>query len=237
MEAAGLDQHVLWMHEGTDQFRQAMESLSDDALAAPSRLPGWHRSHVVTHVARNADALSNLVTWATTGVETPMYTSASQRDSDIVAGALRSADEIRRDLVDASGRLGRALSGLDERARRAEVRTAMGRTLEAGLIPWLRVREVWLHAIDLDAGPSFGDLPEPLALALVDDVVRHFSGRPDCPPLQLRDGLREWSIHPGSDPATVLTAPTTDLLACLLGRSPTAEATSGAPPVQIPRWL
>ena len=33
-----------------------MARMGDDAFAAPSALPGWSRAHVLTHIARNADA-------------------------------------------------------------------------------------------------------------------------------------------------------------------------------------
>ena len=54
-----------------------------DPLAAPSLLPGWSRAHVVAHVAGNAVALLNLLTWARTGVETPMYADDAARNADI----------------------------------------------------------------------------------------------------------------------------------------------------------
>ena len=72
---------------------------------APSLCEGWTRAHVVTHIARNADALSNLVHWATTGEPTPMYASPESRDADIAEGARR-----------ARGRPGRATSRRRPRA-------------------------------------------------------------------------------------------------------------------------
>ena len=53
-----------WMREGEAHVLGYCAQLDDDALAAPSQLPGWDRAHVVGHLARNADALQNLVTWA-----------------------------------------------------------------------------------------------------------------------------------------------------------------------------
>src|SRR3954447_4566989 len=59
-----------WWGDGERAVALAMEQLTDDDLRKPSRLPGWTRAHVVAHLARNADALINLCTWARTGVET-----------------------------------------------------------------------------------------------------------------------------------------------------------------------
>ena len=59
----------------------------DDATARrPSLLPGWSVGHVLTHVARNADGMVNLVTWAVTGDRTPMYASMEARNAAIEEG-------------------------------------------------------------------------------------------------------------------------------------------------------
>src|SRR5262250_2014395 len=72
--------------------------LTDDQMREPSLLPGWTRGHVLTHIARNADSLSNLLTWAMTGEETPQYESAQARDAQIDAGSGRPTEEIVADL-------------------------------------------------------------------------------------------------------------------------------------------
>src|SRR5919106_3424262 len=102
--------HTLaWAGDGAAHLRGLMSRMGDDAFAAPSALPGWSRAHVLTHVARNADALINLLTWARTGVRTPAYASREQRDADIEAGARRTPAEIRADVVESSDRLGRGV--------------------------------------------------------------------------------------------------------------------------------
>ncbi|HEY5880472.1 MAG TPA: maleylpyruvate isomerase N-terminal domain-containing protein, partial [Nakamurella sp.] len=42
-------------------------SLDDDEVSKPSKCDGWTRAHVITHLARGADAMTNLATWAVTG--------------------------------------------------------------------------------------------------------------------------------------------------------------------------
>ncbi|MEU8615746.1 maleylpyruvate isomerase N-terminal domain-containing protein, partial [Actinoplanes sp. NPDC048791] len=61
--------------QATERLIRTAEGLEDSAMSAPSALPGWTVGHVLTHVARNADAYTNLLTWARTGVETPAYAS------------------------------------------------------------------------------------------------------------------------------------------------------------------
>lgn len=80
-----------WAAKGTAAFEAAVHWLTDSGLTMPSYLPGWSRAHVVAHVARNADALVNLLTWARTGVETPMYASGDQRAREIEEGARRAS--------------------------------------------------------------------------------------------------------------------------------------------------
>src|SRR6266511_2471447 len=57
--------------QATEALLRTAEALDDGAVAAPSLLPGWTRGHVLTHLARQADAITNLLTWARTGVDTP----------------------------------------------------------------------------------------------------------------------------------------------------------------------
>ena len=73
--ARKLTDTLAWAGDGAAHLRGLMTRMGDDAFAAPSGLPGWTRAHVLTHVARNADAMINLLTWARTGVPTPAYAS------------------------------------------------------------------------------------------------------------------------------------------------------------------
>lgn len=229
-----------WMGEGTALFCSTVDGLSQDALAQPSGLPGWSRAHVVTHLARNADALVNLATWARTGVESPMYASREQRDADIEAGAVLAPDPLRTDLHAASRRLVEALSTLDEDHWRARVRTPQGRLVPASLIPWMRAREVWVHVVDLDAGVGFDALPPELVDVFLPDATGAFAGRADVPGVELVATDRSVPAVLGEEPWVTVRGPAARLLGWLLGREDgstlTAETTDGALPA-LPRWL
>lgn len=86
---------------------------------------------MIAHVARNADALVNLLAWARTGVETPMYASPESRDADIATTASLPPAALRADLIEARTRLAEAVEQLSETAWVAQVRTAQGRTVPA----------------------------------------------------------------------------------------------------------
>ena len=234
-----------WMRDGEAFFADTVRGLTDEQLRRPSRLPGWSRAHVLGHLARNAEALGRLAAWARTGVETPMYRDREQRAIEIEASAAAPADVLRADLDRTAEELGTALDALEPDRWRAEIRSALGRTIPAAEIPWLRVREVWLHAVDLDAGAGIGELPTALVDALLDDVAGILTTREGCPAVRLeaRDRDRDWPLGEGDGPTVRGDGPTVrgdaaDLLGWLVGRTDGAPLATddGALPT-VPRWL
>jgi maleylpyruvate isomerase len=232
-------QSLAWAADGAAHLRGMMMRMGDDAFAAPSRLPGWSRAHVLTHVARNADAMAKLLTWARTGVPTPAYTSREQRDADIAGGAQRSPAEIRADVIASSDNLAAVVRAMPEEAWSAMVQFRE-RRVPATDVLWFRAREVWIHAVDLDAGASFADLPRPMLHALLTDVAGTFSARPDFPRLLLRpsDEERTWAIGEG-DGAIEVRGPVAELAAWLLGRSTGRDlrTAEGTRPPKLPAWI
>jgi maleylpyruvate isomerase len=172
-----------WMRQGTKLFLDATAELSDDAFDEPSGLPGWTRRHVVAHLHYNAEALRRLVSWAATGMEKPMYASAQARAEEIEQGALLPVGALRELVATSAAALEADLDALPDAGWAAEVRTAQGRLLPASQIPWLRAREVAVHAVDLRAGVTFADLPEGFVAELLVDVVRRRAANGDGPDL------------------------------------------------------
>jgi maleylpyruvate isomerase len=226
-----------WMDEGTTIFLHALARTADDALAGPTCLPGWTGRHLVAHVAANAEALLNLAYWAATGEETPMYSSPGQRSADIEGGSGRSPAELRRWAAASADRLASALGALADRQWSRRVRTAQGRDVLATEIPWLRAREVMVHAVDLDPALGLADLPESFVLALVDDIVaRRSNGQQPALLLDADAGRHTWSL-PGRDQPTEVHGSLSGVAAYLAGR-PGADVTTrtGAVP-ELPPWL
>jgi maleylpyruvate isomerase len=131
-------QALRWWADGELAVAGRIDQLTDDDLAAPSALPGWSRAHVVAHLARNADALGNLLTWARTGVETPMYPSREVRDADIETTAAQLPADLRADFAGACARFAVAIETLPADAWTAEVRTGQGLMVPATEVPWCR---------------------------------------------------------------------------------------------------
>ena len=222
-----------WWADGERLFGTALGRLTDEEFDGPTLLPGWARRQVLAHVARNADALVNLLTWARTGVETPMYPSPEAREAGIAEAAALPPAELRAEVLAGTERLATAVRGLPEEAWSAEVRTAQGRTVPASEVPWMRCREVWVHAVDLDAGVEFDDLPDELLAALVDDVTGMWQRRGEMPDVVLASGGRTW----GSG-SVRLTGPLPALAGWVTGRAgPDGLSTDGAPVPAAPAWL
>ncbi|MEU5722752.1 maleylpyruvate isomerase family mycothiol-dependent enzyme [Micromonospora sp. NPDC047738] len=172
-----------WMEQGTKLFLTALDLLSDHELDKATDLPGWSRRHVIAHVHYNAEALRRLVHWAATGEERRMYASPQQRTEEIEAGTRLPAGELRT-LVRRSARaLAEEFDALSAQALTHEVVTAQGRTVPASEIPWMRAREVAIHAVDLNAGIGFDDLPAGFTAALAVDAVRKRAAGGEATPL------------------------------------------------------
>jgi maleylpyruvate isomerase len=229
---------LAWMRQGTSQFLERLESMTDDELRGPSSLPGWSRAHLTGHLARNAEALARLATWARTGVETPMYASRHQRGEEIERSARQPASVLRSDALSTARQLDEALAALDGETWSSLVRSAMGRSIQAAEIPWMRAREVWLHAVDLDAGLLVADLPGDFVDTLLDDVVPALSQKPFCPAVTLTptDRDRTWRLGPpGAQDVTPISGPAADLAGWVTGRL--AGTVLGDHVPELPPWL
>ncbi|WP_030902825.1 maleylpyruvate isomerase family mycothiol-dependent enzyme [Streptomyces sp. NRRL F-5126] len=232
-----LDSARHWALRGTELTLSAAAALDDVGYAAPSALPGWSRAHVAAHVAANAEALSNLVHWAATGEPTPMYASAEARAAGIERGRALPAGELTAWLRRSADALEAGMAALGGEQWSAEVRTAQGRTVPATELPWMRAREVCVHAVDLVNGVSFADLPDGFLTALCDDVVAKRTAAPG-PALTLRVPAAgaAWDL-PGEGPAARVTGEAHDIAAYLTGRSAGPHTADGVPAPALGAWL
>ena len=143
-----------------DEWARLTRGLDEEAVHAPSGLPGWTRAHLLSHLARNADGLVNLLTWAKSGVETPMYADEAARDDDIEKGAYRSAEEIAEDVVASAARFVEVAASMPDDAWPVRVRARQGREIPAEFVLWLRLSETAIHLADLDLGYDFARVAE-----------------------------------------------------------------------------
>jgi len=172
-----LQEALLQARRGTAFFARKLNELSDDELDGGSLLPGWTRRHVVAHVGYNARAIARLIEWAATGVQIPMYPSPEARNQEIDFGATLSPIALRNLTDHAAIHLNVQWRDLPDANWSHQVVTAQGRTVPVSETVWMRTREVWLHAVDLNNGATFHDIPAPVLERLLTDITGAWKNR------------------------------------------------------------
>jgi maleylpyruvate isomerase len=157
--------------DSTARLLAALETGFDPTV--PSLLPDWTVGHVLTHVARNADAQRNLLHWAGTGEVTPMYPGGT-RDADIDAGAGRSAAELLDDVQRSAAALAADLDALPSSAWAVVLDTGRGGPVSADVVLSQRLAEVELHHHDLGLDAGLGLLSPEQGATLLTAVVHSY---------------------------------------------------------------
>lgn len=192
-----VDRALARLDEADKALAATLGKLDEETLRGPSLLPGWTRAHVLAHLARNADALQHLVGWASTGREVPAYSSLEQREADIEEGAKQSLQRLRADVTTASSAFRQRAEHLRGRTDLTDVRTGSTAVTMAGSqVPWMRLREVTMHHVDLDVGFLFKDCPTEVVHAALVEAADRLNGKVGCPHVTLipSDGRK---IHLG----------------------------------------
>jgi maleylpyruvate isomerase len=211
------------LRESTHHLLAAAGKLNDAAVADPSALPGWTRGHVLTHLARNAEALVNVLQGR------PMYANEQARDADIASGADRPLAVQLDDVRGSAARLDQVMAALTDEQWRRTVELRGGVTDLAAAIPFRRQFEVELHHIDLGIGRTTDDLPHAFTDRALEYLTTRFADRPEVPPIELRaeDG-RSWRTgREGNGAPQVVTGPPTALVGWLSGRTTGSGLTTG----------
>ena len=209
------------LRESTDRLGRTLGRLDDSSIRRPSLLPGWSVGHVLTHLARNADGMLRLVSWALSGVPTPMYASVDARNAEIEAGAGRPSTVQARDVLTSAAALADALDRLGAASADARDRMLLFGPQRPGAdpdtpahaLPYARRRELEIHHVDLGLGYSPADWP-------ADFVERTLM-----------------FVHARSGPVDVVGDPA-EVLAWRLGRGtgPSVRRVDGSDPGVAPPW-
>jgi maleylpyruvate isomerase len=220
--------------EATERLIRTAEELDDGAMDAPSILPGWTVGHVLTHVARNADAYTNLLTWARTGEETPAYATPTARLDGIDAGAGRPVAEQIADLREAHERFADAAAAMPAEAWTFFLPSTGA---SAAAVPWARLREVEVHHVDLGRDYTPENWSDAFALRLLREIIGGFQEHAVAVVLRPHGLEHTLTIGP-ADTAPTVSGPTRSIAAWLAGRADGADLTvspDGALP-ELPRW-
>jgi maleylpyruvate isomerase len=227
-----------------DELADAERRLADDLAArdadwaaAASALPGWRRTHVVAHLLGNAEGLSNLATWARTGVHTPMYPSSATRAAEIERRAQMPWHDLLEEQQRRAQELGGELRALTEPVAVRDLRLGSGSPVNVCDLAATRIREVEIHRVDLAADYRPTSWSATFTLRTLGQVVPFFRDHRDVPVHLLRavDTGTCWQVgQAGPD----LTGRAADLLGWLLGRRHDGVTTStgdATPPA--PAWV
>jgi maleylpyruvate isomerase len=208
----------------TDHLLETIADLTDDDMRAPSQLPDWTRGHVLTHIARNADGLCNMLNTVRTGVVTAMYASDEARDADIEAGSSRPAVELIADVRDSAQRFAGAFEAVGPDQWSGSAYRTPGAVPTPGyLIGDKRLIEVLVHHVDLGADYTPAHWPDSFAESQLAEIVTRFNAREDVPALRLHvEETDEWlGIQASADDESVVSVhgPRRALAAWLMGRA------------------
>ncbi|GIF21296.1 maleylpyruvate isomerase [Actinoplanes tereljensis] len=202
----------------TEALVRTASDLDPTVISQPSLLPGWTVGHVLTHVARNADAYTRLLTAARTGSPAEGY-APGQRDADIEAGATRPLREQIADIRESHERFADAGAAMP-----AEAWTFPIEFLKqpAAAVPWARLREVEVHHVDLGLSYTPADWTDAFAQRLLKELVAGLDG----PAMVLRPfGLEHTLTIGDADNPPVIGGPTKSIAAWLAGRGDVTDLT------------
>jgi maleylpyruvate isomerase len=226
------------LRRSAERLLTSAAALTDDQVRAPSRLPGWSRGHVLTHLARSADSRTRLLTAARTGADLPQYRDEAERESEIEEGAGRPAAVLAKDLHSALHRFLTAAHSHPQDAWDVPVRW-----LGAGLRPVRgavssMLREVEVHHTDLATGHEPAHWPAPFVQRELATVAAALHDRSDAPALVLLADEDRVPRPIGDRAGPQVSGPAAHLLGWLTGRTDgrilTVDPPGPLPPV--PAW-
>ncbi|GAB3939277.1 maleylpyruvate isomerase family mycothiol-dependent enzyme [Corynebacterium tapiri] len=234
-----LEQRLDLVRRGTALYSGQLSSIDNEDFSEPTLLDGWDRATLIAHVAYNANALVNLVNWATTGVKTPMYASPEARNEEIAHGATLRPDALRNLHDHTLVRLDVAWRDAPETAFSHTVTTAQGREVDMAETFWMRAREVWIHSVDLDVDATFSDIPDVILRTLLPEILGKWAKSDTGHGLVLlnTDTGEKLAVHEGEED-TVITGSLPGLVRWASGRGDRGVTTQdGSTTPTPPRWL
>ncbi|MSS45799.1 maleylpyruvate isomerase family mycothiol-dependent enzyme [Cutibacterium sp. WCA-380-WT-3A] len=223
--------------EATQRLLGATMGLSDEEWQAPSRLAGWTRAHIATHLARNAEAFEAVTKAVVAHLAVPpLYPSDDIRDRDIERGSERTGLQLQIDLDTTAGSLNTAFDALDDMTPGTVVSLTHDIRVDVTDLPALRLAEIALHHVDLDLGMTVDDLPDVVARTLLEWVCFRLRDRPEVPAMRIVSDSGLTDRIGGVGFATTIHGPDGALAGWLSGRGGT-ERIAGADQLAVPMLI
>jgi maleylpyruvate isomerase len=225
------------VREAHARLDATLSRMTDAEAAGPSRLAGWTRAMVATHLARNADSNAFMAEAATRGERRDQYPGGrAERAAGIEAGRGRTAAEVLADVRAASALWEGVFARVTDWS--FEVPAGVGmRPLSQRVAS--RLMEVEVHHADLGLGYTFRDWPPDFAEEQVARRLR--SMREDGEGEPGRWSVGGHVVDLGGGPEGAVDGDPRGLLAWLMGRE-TAESAGlvvcgDARVASLPAWF
>ena len=169
---------------GCRQAHQKLDTvlggMADDVARSLSLVTGWTVGHVLSHLARNTEAMHTRIGAALEGRMVEQYPGgAAGRAAMIEAGAGRPTVVIIDDVRTWSARLDEQFAALAPQDWERPVRTVAGGEHPVGDLPFRRWREVEVHLVDLGLSVTPADWPDDLVDACLPRLLASLSRRCD----------------------------------------------------------
>lgn len=177
------------------RLAEVVATLDDEAVRAPSLLPGWSVGHLLTHLARNADGVLRRLDGARRGEVADQYPGGAEaRNAEIEAGAGRSAAELRADVEATSAAVDEAFAAFPSERWERLGRSVFGDEAPVATLPFARAREVEVHLVDLGIGIDPSGWPPELAERWLPEILAALPRRTDP------TALLAWTLRRGPAP-------------------------------------
>lgn len=130
-----------------------LDRLTDAEVRGPSRLPGWTRGHLLTHLARNADSVVRRLEGALADEVRDQYVGGlAGRAAEIEAGAGRDLAALVADVRQTSAAVEQICAAMPDDAWGRMTRSVSGEVQPAAQVMFSRWREVEVHLVDPTSG-------------------------------------------------------------------------------------
>lgn len=178
-----------------ERLHTALDALTAEQLAAPSRLPDWTVGHVLAHLVGHGESIIRRLHGAAEGQQVDQYVGGREgRNAFIAEFSGAPLDELTARLRHVDDTVDELFGGLDPDLWDATVLAGDGGPLLAEALPFSRWREVEVHLVDLGLGHTPADWPEPLVERWLPSLISELRGRVQP------DVLMAWLLGRGPAP-------------------------------------
>ncbi|QTD95803.1 maleylpyruvate isomerase family mycothiol-dependent enzyme [Streptomyces cyanogenus] len=234
LDRADIAQLLDDVRNSAHRLRAGLDGLTDPQAREPSALPGWSRGHVLTHLARSADAYRWLLTLARTGTEPGPRADAAALDRALREGAGRDAAYLVTDLHRSLDRLFDTAAAMPGDRWATPVTALAGWRHPAWYTLHRAHRELETHHVDLNLGHTAADWPAGYVTRTLDETIAALTARSfPVARIEATDLGRSWTL---ADAGPTAAGPGHALLAWLTGRGPDAVVRSDRPLPAPPPW-